>query len=251
MSYGTDCVFRVASDVRIASDQDGAVVVDLRSGKYLALNPIGSAVLLGMQGGKSLDAIASELSAQCKVPLDRVTADAERFFAQLLSARLIERASGGRPSISSEGLTGIVSGPSEPVSAEKTLSGPVRTSVIWVVSAYLCFIAVDASFRLLGFGRVYRLLRRYPSRGSIPDLRSARALVRAIDRAAAFYFKRAWCLERSLVAVFLMRVRRWPALLVLGAKRMPFEAHAWVELGGDVINDDARSLAQYAVLERC
>jgi hypothetical protein len=51
--------------------------------------------------------------------------------------------------------------------------------------------------------------------------------------------------------MLLMRLRGWPAELVLGVRRMPFAAHAWVEVRGRVVNDDPRVQRQYSVLERC
>jgi hypothetical protein len=42
-----------------------------------------------------------------------------------------------------------------------------------------------------------------------------------------------------------------PATLVLGAKQMPFKAHAWVEVHGLVVNDKPYMHEIYSVLDRC
>jgi hypothetical protein len=235
---------RLAPHVRAASDGDGTVLLDLRSGRYLALNRVGSAVLRGVGSGLSTEAIGARVAAECEAPLERVAPDAERFVAQLLSNGLIEASA-----LEDIPEPAAPAGRPHPAPSDRPVL-PAQPALAWVVPAYLCLVIVDAALRLLGFGRIHLWLHRLPLGRRRPDLERARRLARAVDRAAAFYPKRAWCLERSLVTLILMRVRRWPARLVLGAKRMPFAAHAWVELDGQAVNDGPRVRA-YAVLERC
>jgi hypothetical protein len=39
--------------------------------------------------------------------------------------------------------------------------------------------------------------------------------------------------------------------MVIGAQQMPFKAHAWVEVSGQVVNDQPYTREMYAVLDRC
>jgi hypothetical protein len=39
--------------------------------------------------------------------------------------------------------------------------------------------------------------------------------------------------------------------MVIGARQIPFKAHAWVEVDGRVVNDKTYAAEIYAVLERC
>ena len=39
--------------------------------------------------------------------------------------------------------------------------------------------------------------------------------------------------------------------MVIGAQQMPFKAHAWVEVGGSVVNDKPYTPEMYQVLDRC
>jgi hypothetical protein len=55
--------------------------------------------------------------------------------------------------------------------------------------------------------------------------------------AAAFYPRRALCLEQSLALCWLLRRRSVPAELRIGVQPLPFQAHAWVEVGGCAINE--------------
>jgi hypothetical protein len=59
------------------------------------------------------------------------------------------------------------------------------------------------------------------------------------------------CLERSSVLVKMLRRRGLPAHMVIGAQKLPFKAHAWVELDGAIINDRLVSREKFHVLEVC
>jgi hypothetical protein len=39
--------------------------------------------------------------------------------------------------------------------------------------------------------------------------------------------------------------------MVIGAQMLPFKSHAWVEIGGSIVNDKPYMLDIYQVLERC
>jgi hypothetical protein len=39
--------------------------------------------------------------------------------------------------------------------------------------------------------------------------------------------------------------------MVIGAQAMPFRAHAWVEIGGHIVNDKPYTREMYAILDRC
>jgi len=80
---------------------------------------------------------------------------------------------------------------------------------------------------------------------------SAELIVRAVDLASIWYWKRALCLQRSAAAACLLRQYGFPAKMVIGARPMPFKAHAWVELNGQVVNDKAYMPEMYAVLDKC
>jgi hypothetical protein len=73
---------------------------------------------------------------------------------------------------------------------------------------------------------------------------------RAVDLAALWYPKRALCLQRSFVSTYLLRRRGIPARLVLGALKLPFRAHAWVEVNERTVNERAEAQAIQGVWER-
>lgn len=120
-----------------------------------------------------------------------------------------------------------------------------------LVVAFAGLVAVDLLIWRRGFPGLHRRLAASPARaGRTCDPSRAGAICSAVDRAAALYFKRAWCLQRSATATFLLRRAGFPAEMVIGVQRMPFAAHAWVELDGDVANDRPGIRGIYHVIER-
>jgi transglutaminase superfamily protein len=118
--------------------------------------------------------------------------------------------------------------------------------------AWCGLLAIDLLLRVAGFERFLRVVKGCPvvgARGA--DIAGSRRISAAVDRAATHYFKRAWCLQRSATNVCLLRLRGIEARLVIGARKLPFGAHAWVEVGNEVINNHPIVRERYAVLERC
>lgn len=73
----------------------------------------------------------------------------------------------------------------------------------------------------------------------------------SVDLACAFYPKQVLCLQRSAVLVRMLRKRGILASLVIGAQKLPFKAHAWVEVDGQVINDRLVLRETFLVMEIC
>ena len=120
------------------------------------------------------------------------------------------------------------------------------------VAALVALAVVDGVMKLAGFGSFHRIVRSFPALGTAAvSERRIDAICQAVDRAATLYFKRAWCLQRSATTACLLRLRGVPAELVIGARKMPFYAHAWVEVAGRVVNDSPVVQRSYRVMERC
>ncbi len=93
--------------------------------------------------------------------------------------------------------------------------------------------------------RVRRMRRR--SRRVVPEPQD---IVWAVDEACVWYVKRVPCLQRSAVTTCLFRRHGLAADLVIGYRPTPFESHAWVEVGGRVVNDRPQYQKHFTVLER-
>ena len=117
--------------------------------------------------------------------------------------------------------------------------------------AFLALLGFD----LLGFGRnfnrLYRTVRDWPVASTVAQSDITGKVSRAVNYACAWYPKRALCLQRSAVTVCLLRSLGVTARMALGAQRLPFRAHAWVEVDGRAINERRDVQAKYAVWDRC
>src|SRR5207249_11685286 len=83
-----------------------------------------------------------------------------------------------------------------------------------------------------------------------PSPEAVERICAAVDMACIWYWKEALCLQRSAAAAGLLKRYGVPAQMVIGALQMPFEARAWVEVDGLVVNDKPYTPELYGVLVR-
>ena len=116
------------------------------------------------------------------------------------------------------------------------------------VQAWIGLVAFDVA-RRAGFARLCAWLHRrqpaLPRHGQTPD-----DIVWSVDEACVWYVKRAACLQRSVVATWLLRRHGFAAEMVIGCRPLPFESHAWVEIDGRVVNDLPQYQRAFTVLNR-
>ncbi len=72
----------------------------------------------------------------------------------------------------------------------------------------------------------------------------------AVETACIWFFKDVSCLHRSAVTARLLKQYGVNAQMVIGAQSLPFKAHAWVEVDGEVINDKPYVREMYPELDR-
>ena len=121
----------------------------------------------------------------------------------------------------------------------------------YIVQALYCLLRTDWLMWRGGLPAVHNRLKQISSSAGGSSRFEAERMCRAVDIACVLYFKRALCLQRSAATAMLLRHHRHPAELVIGAQILPFKAHAWVELHGQVINDVPYISQLYRELERC
>jgi hypothetical protein len=120
-----------------------------------------------------------------------------------------------------------------------------------VISAYVSLLRLEPFLVRGNFAGLYDLVRRQRTRPNRHPSFTTEQLCHAVDLACAWYWKQALCLQRSAAAVSLLRNYGIGAQLVIGAQLKPFQAHAWVEVNGHVVNDKSYTNELYAVLDRC
>jgi len=101
------------------------------------------------------------------------------------------------------------------------------------------------------FETMYWIVRRWRVSRTPADENTLERVCSAVNRACIWYPKQVLCLQRSAITTYLLRGCGVPAELVLGAQKMPFKAHAWVEVAGQVLNEKTDVKAIYQIWDRC
>lgn len=121
--------------------------------------------------------------------------------------------------------------------------------VFW--KALIGLLAFDLFGLGRNFSRLHRIVRNWPIATNIarPDVTDR--VCQTFNYACAWYPKQARCLQRSAVTTCLLRNCGVPAQMVIGAQKLPFKAHAWVEVKGQALNERTDVQTIYGVWERC
>jgi hypothetical protein len=137
----------------------------------------------------------------------------------------------------------------------RALSGSAKRLVF---AAAVALTTTWVGLRLLGFRR-WKGLLVWLTLGMINDsnatdstlVDSARAVARMEQAVARRLFFKTNCLEQSLALWWLLRRRGIAAEIRIGARKNEgrFEAHAWVDFGGVVLNDAAETHVPFLPFE--
>jgi Transglutaminase-like superfamily len=123
--------------------------------------------------------------------------------------------------------------------------------VILFLQALFVLLVYDILSALCRFQTVYSMVKGWKVNGETDDAGIIDRVCTAVDYACVWYPKQALCLQRSFVTTYLLRKHSVAAQMVLGAQKLPFKAHAWVEVDGRAINERSNVQATYAVWDRC
>ena len=119
-----------------------------------------------------------------------------------------------------------------------------------ILSAYMELIRFGFHVRHGNFAALHGAVRNCRVHTGTTPCTSLADLCRAVDIACIWYWRKVLCLQRSAAATCLLRRHGLPAELVIGTQQVPFTAHAWVEIGGQVVTDRPYMHEMYVVLER-
>ena len=124
-----------------------------------------------------------------------------------------------------------------------------------ISQAALILPLTEIGLRVFGFRRWKRIIENFvPGRQrcqSVPDGQIRERAVRtarAVRSAELHGLSRPNCLERSMALWWMLRREGVDVDLEIGARNQGgrFEAHAWIELDGQVLNDDVEVRTHYA-----
>lgn len=126
-----------------------------------------------------------------------------------------------------------------------------------IISAMLMLPVVAASLKTIGLRRTKSWLTRNSLMPTVPPIKQTRANVRRTAQMVTVAFRlhpfRSSCLPRTIVLWSLLRHRGVEADVRIGARsdgKGEFQAHAWLEWNGDVLNDVADVGRQYLPFDR-
>lgn len=123
--------------------------------------------------------------------------------------------------------------------------------MILFFEALFTLLAYDILNALCRFQTIYSMVRDLKVNGNADGSDIVDRVCMAVNYACVWYPKQALCLQRSFVTTSLLRKHGVSANMVLGAQKLPFKAHAWVEVEGRAINERSNVQATYAVWDRC
>jgi len=81
---------RPCSHVKAIIDPEGAVLLDLKRGKYFSMNEVAAEIWRGLEAGRSLDEIQESICAAYDVDLPTARAHTARFLTSLERDGLVE-----------------------------------------------------------------------------------------------------------------------------------------------------------------
>jgi len=119
------------------------------------------------------------------------------------------------------------------------------------IRAMLTLFAYDLLSTFCRFETIYSMVKSWNVASAPSGQDTINRVCMAVNYACIWYPKQALCLQRSFVTTYLLRKHGVAAHMVLGAQKLPFKAHAWVEVEGQAINERSNVQATYAVWDRC
>ena len=255
---------------RARKHKDGSVLLSISADRVCKLNGVGALTWMILEDTAAcptldeivraledeFDAINAEGEVRYEVPHEQLRADTDRFLNKMASMGLLQvslDSRGGESYSISKDVTGTTSAPATAPDQFDWTDEQEHISVSprETFSAFVGLLLFDLLLKLGGFQRLIRKVERWPI--AVPqttDREICRRVRAMVDRAQMYYPKKAMCLQHSAVVTCLLRRRGVPAQMVLAAQDFPPKAHAWAEVGGEVVNDQNSVKSEYRVLKR-
>lgn len=223
--------YYVSPHIRHCDVDEGGVVLNLRTEKYIALPPPARDALDSVSRGASFDARENPATTE--------------IIQALLAAGFIT-------ATKEEGPLPRLSQPRPSESLFETLHGAACPRFRWTdVAAFLAaYTSAACKLKLLRFDHVLQSMHARKST-IVPSVRNRdREYIRQLVN--AFRWQRLWtytgtdqCLLDSLVLIDFLCRFNVAAILVLGVQSKPFGAHAWVQWQDKILNDTLEKVSRY------
>lgn len=209
---------------------DAVVLMDQKRGTYFTLNEVGGRVWELVGAGSTTYEIVERLLEEYEVPRTQLDHDVATTLRHLIDDRLLERGVG-----------------SDPTSVKRETKRPRATTIsagaLQIPSVLRCGLLIawfKWLLRVRGFMGTIEWIRHRTEAlpaTSETELETVKVVEHAVAMAGALYPGRAKCLEQSLTLYYLLRRHGVAAVYCHGVQPYPFQAHAWIEYRGEVVND--------------
>jgi len=213
----------MADHIRYREIDGCGVILDIRNQRYSVLDDLATGMWACLTGeGDTTDRVR-RWAEEYNLTADEIAGTIDEFCADCVRNGLVRRWEPGETLEANRGRPKLPK-------IYRHLPGEL------VAVAALAFTALSLKFR--GFAKTYGRHREVPVAGLAKTPTSVEAIIRPFLFAENFvFFGRAPndCLVRSLAFFQYLRWRGIPAVHVIGVRRVPFFAHAWVEVSGESV----------------
>jgi hypothetical protein len=244
--------YNVSPHVCSSNNKDGSIILDIHGGLIFSLIGVGSLVWARLNaypaGLTVADIVRSIQSNFEEAPPEQIHRDVENILHQLVQKGLVN-VSEGRVETASDRTRTWLNNTVE-LLAFKTVKLLVHLKLN-TVAAFLGLATINVVLKVGGFRALHYAVKRWPVNTSSAATDAQEEICKSVDRATNWYPSQAMCLQRSAITTCLLRQYGVLAQFVVGCRKIPFRAHAWVEVEGHVINDKKQVQQFYSVLERC
>ena len=242
--------FAISPHIYSTSDEDGSTILDVSNDKIYSLIGVSSLIwakLAASRRGLMLYSIVDFVSDRFQeIPRQTIEADASRLLESLRRK-------------------GIVTAGANSSYFRSTFSKSITRSLIFLArvpanmllrvrlhtfTAFLGIAMVNLVLRIFGFHMLCEAIKLWPVNDRVVTPDAKLKVCEGVKQATSWYPRQSVCLQRSAVTCCLLRESGIAADLVIGCRKIPFGAHAWVEVAGEIANDKRQVQEFYKVLSR-
>lgn len=244
--------YKLSAHVCSNTNKDGSIILDIDGGLIFSLIGVGSLIwakLNAHPAGLTVDDLVRSIESNFEdVRPQQIHHDVKNILNQLVQKGLVHVSEGKVQDAS--GRTRLWLNNTIAFLAYRTCKLLVRLKLN-TVAAFVGVAMINVVLRVGGFRALHYAVKRWPVSSSTASPEAQQEVCNSVDRATNWYPSQAMCLQRSAITACLLRQYGVLAQFVIGCRKIPFKAHAWVEVEGHVINDKRQVQEFYSVLERC
>lgn len=225
----------LAPDTALAIAETGnGNLIDL-TGSVHALTPIAAEMVSRcLEAGR--DAAIAALAASYDAPAERIAADLDRLWADLIGRGLLRRADDAAMPGRASGMAAAFAWMTDRAYA-LPLPFSFRAALMLALARFSC--------GRCGLGATAEAWRRRFGTGGRLDVGAVADEAATVHSVATRHWIRVDCKERALTCWAVARRRGIDATISIGLRSYPLGGHAWCRVGDRVIGDDAQICAAH------